>query len=316
MALSAEMILTLQQLDGFGTKTIFKIAQQISTPPSSLKELYDFLKTLKGKRIQSISLEDIIDANDIAKKIIDVSSKHFIDFVGYYDSDFPTMLRATINEDGKLDPPMLLWYRGNLSVTSMPGLAVIGTREPTPDGVAGGTYLSGEFAKRKFNIISGLAVGCDSAGHIGALKVGGITTAILANGLDTNSIYPTENKELAETIVEQGGLLLSEYPVGQGVKSYALVARDRLQAALSKATLVIQTGIKGGTMHAANTTLVSKKPLYAMKFKDSITNNHEKCMGNAYLVSQGATFISGNDNIDQIASSIINHKSTSKTLFD
>ncbi|MDD7233809.1 MAG: DNA-processing protein DprA [Bacteroidales bacterium] len=316
MALSAEMILTLQQLDGFGTKTIFKIAQQISTPPSSLKELYDFLKTLKGKRIQSISLEDIIDANDIAKKIIDVSSKHFIDFVGYYDSDFPTMLRTTINEDGKLDPPMLLWYRGNLSVTSMPGLAVIGTREPTPDGVAGGTYLSGEFAKRKLNIISGLAVGCDSAGHIGALKVGGITTAILANGLDTNSIYPTENKELAETIVEQGGLLLSEYPVGQGVKSYALVARDRLQAALSKATLVIQTGIKGGTMHAANTTLVSKKPLYAMKFKDSITNNHEKCMGNAYLVSQGATFISGNDNIDQIASSIINHKSTSKTLFD
>lgn len=316
MALSPEMILTLQQLDGFGTKTIFKIAQQISTPPSSLKELYDFLKTLKGKRIQSISLEDIIDANDIAKKIIDVSSKHFIDFVGYYDSDFPTMLRTTINEDGKLDPPMLLWYRGNLSVTSMPGLAVIGTREPTPDGVAGGTYLSGEFAKRKLNIISGLAVGCDSAGHIGALKVGGITTAILANGLDTNSIYPTENKELAETIVEQGGLLLSEYPVGQGVKSYALVARDRLQAALSKATLVIQTGIKGGTMHAANTTLVSKKPLYAMKFKDSITNNHEKCMGNAYLVSQGATFISGNDNIDQIASSIINHKSTSKTLFD
>lgn len=80
MALSAEMILTLQQLDGFGTKTIFKIAQQISTPLSSLKELHDFLKTLKGKRIQSISLEDIIDANDIAKKIIDVSSKHFIDF--------------------------------------------------------------------------------------------------------------------------------------------------------------------------------------------------------------------------------------------
>lgn len=308
MALSAQMILTLQQLDGFGTKTIFKIAQQISTPLSSLKELYDFLKTLKGKKIQSISLEDIIQANDIAKKIIDLSSKHCIDFVGYYDSDFPTMLRATMNEDGKLDPPMLLWYRGNLSVTSMPGLAVIGTREPTPEGIAGGTFLSGEFAKRKFNIISGLAVGCDSAGHMGALKVGGITTAILANGLDTNSIYPTENKELAETIVEQGGLLLSEYPVGQGVKSYALVARDRLQAALSKATLVIQTGIKGGTMHAANTTLVSKKPLYAMKFKDSITNNHEKCMGNAYLVSQGATFISGNDNIDQIASSIINNK--------
>ena len=148
------------------------------------------------------------------------------------------------------------------------------------------------------------------------MKVGGKTTAFLANGLDHDSIYPEENQELAEDIVAKGGLLLSEYPIRQGVNRYALVARDRLQAALSLATLVIQTGVKGGTMHAANTTLKAGKPLYAMKFKDETTNQHEKCLGNAYLVEQGAQYIGGGDNLDTVSEQIKNWKPLQTTLFD
>ena len=74
--------------------------------------------------------------------------------------------------------------------------------------------MAGEFAKRGFNIVSGLAIGCDTCGHKGALKVKGKTTAILANGLDNDSIYPPENKYLAEEIVQNGGLLISEYRIG------------------------------------------------------------------------------------------------------
>lgn len=210
---------------------------------------------------------------------------------------------------------MLLWYRGDLSIASLPGLAVIGTREATPEGIAGGMFLSAEFAKRGFNIVSGLAIGCDTCGHKGALKVGGKTTAFLANGLDYDSIYPDENKELAEEIVAKGGLLLSEYHIGQSVNRYSLVARDRLQAALSKATLVVQTGIKGGTMHAANTTLKAGKTLYAMKFKDEATNLHEKCLGNAFLVKQGAKYICGGDNLDTISEQIRNWEPLQTSLF-
>lgn len=127
---------------------------------------------------------------------MDASDQANIGIVGYYDEEFPDVLRKTVNEEGKLDPPLLLWYRGNFSITQLPGFAVIGTREATPEGVAGGTSLAGEFAKRGFNIVSGLAIGCDACGHKGALKVGGKTTAILTNGLDHDSIYPPANELL------------------------------------------------------------------------------------------------------------------------
>lgn len=310
MKLTPEMILTLQQMKGIGNKTILKMAKLMNTSITSPEELFSFLKGQRGKKIESIAKADVISANQQAKRIIGNSNKHSIGLISYYDIEFPDMLRNTINEDGKSDPPLLLWYRGDLSVLKMPGIAVIGTREVTPEGVAGGTYISGEFAKRGFNIVSGLAIGCDTCGHKGALKVGGKTTAFLANGLDYESIYPTENKSLAEEIIDKGGLLLSEYPIGQTVNRYSLVARDRLQAGLSLATLVVQTGIRGGTMHAAKMTLLAGKPLYAMKFKNDATNNHEKCFGNSFLVSKGAKFISGSDDIDKICQQIINIRTT------
>ena len=214
-------------------------------------------------------------------------------------------MRKTVNEEGKLDPPLLLWYRGNLSAIQLPGLAVIGTREVTQEGIVGGTYLAGEFAKRGFNIVSGLAIGCDTCGHNGGLKVQGKTTAILANGLDRSSIYPRENQCLAEAIVKSGGLLLSEYSIGTLVNKYRLVERNRLQSGLSLATLVVQTGEKGGTMHAAAATLRAGKPLYTMYFKDEATRCHNKCIGNALLVTKGAIYIKGADDFDMISRGIL-----------
>lgn len=305
MKLSSEMILTLQQLEGIGNKTIFKMADLINVSITSLEEVYTFLKRQKGKKIEAITKNDLINANLQAKRIIENSTEHNIGLISYYDAEFPDILRQTINEDGKLDPPLLLWYRGDLSVLKMPGIAVIGTRTATPEGVAGGTYISGEFAKRGFNIVSGLAIGCDTCGHKGALKVGGKTTAFLANGLDNESIYPRENKSLAEEIINKGGLLLSEYSIGQTVNRYSLVARDRLQAGLSLATIVVQTGVKGGTMHAAKATLKAGKILYAMKFKDDSVNNCEECLGNAFLVNKGGIYLSGRDDIDEISKRLL-----------
>lgn len=305
MALSKEMILTLQQLKGIGNKTIFKICESENSSISDIDEVYDVLKKQKGKKFENLVKDDIMDANSYAKRIIEKSEEANIGLISYYDAGYPDILKRTIDEEGRLDPPLLLWYRGDISIIELPAIAVIGTREATPEGISGGTYISGEFAKQGFNIVSGLAIGCDTCGHRGALNVGGKTTAFLANGLDHDSIYPSENQELAEEIVNKGGLLLSEYSIGQTVNKYSLVARDRLQAGLSLATLVIQTGIKGGTMHAAITTLKAEKPLYTMKFKDESINNHEKCLGNAHLVKQGAKFISGKDNIIEICRQIL-----------
>ena len=159
-----------------------------------------------------------------------------------------------------------------------------------------------------------MALGCDTVGHQGALNVGGKTIAFLAHGLDT--VYPPENEALAQQIIDNGGLLLSEYPVDIGVNRYNLVARDRLQASMALATLVIQTGVQGGTMHAANTTLQYPKPLYVIKFKNNDENEHEKSLGNALLVEKGAKYISGSDDINEIADSIMKYQKPRTTLFD
>ena len=319
MGLTKEQILTLTFLKGIGPKKILSIGTTINDRElhvDSYEGLHEVMKGMKDKKIQNVSLDDLNAAYRDARKTIEYSESKGIGLLGYYDEEFPQNLRNTINEEGKLDPPLLLWYRGDLSVLSTTGLAVIGTREPTKVGAAGGEYLAGEFAKRGLNIISGLAIGCDTCGHKGALKVGGKTTAILANGLDHDSIYPEENQDLAEEIVNSGGLLLSEYRIGTTVNRYNLVARDRLQAGLASATLIIQTGVKGGTMHAANATLMANKDLFVMLFKDEGTNNHEKCLGNAYLIKKGAKYIKGSDNIDSISENIKKTKTTVTDLFE
>ena len=324
MTLTKEYIFTLTCLKeigikGVGPKKVLSIGNTIkerNIPIESLEDLASLMKTMKEKAINSVRMEDLQKAYNYAMNIVEASKAEGIGFKGYYDDDFPESLQKTVDEEGKENPPLLLWYRGDFSITKLPGIAVIGTREPTEEGIIGGKYLAGEFAKRGFNIVSGLAIGCDTCGHEGALNVNGKTTAILANGLDNKSIYPPENRDLAENIVKNGGVLLSEYPINTSVNRYSLVARDRLQSGLAQATLVIQTGKAGGTMHAAKATLAANKPLYVMLFKKEETNKHEKCLGNEALHEQGAIYLKGNDNIDEISHSIKNRKLVKSDLFD
>lgn len=306
MKIKTEYILTLQLLDGIGNKSIFKILEQIDFTITSLNELLSFLKTLKGKKFQNISDDDIFEANIAARRIITNSELNDIGLLSFLDPEFPETLKNCTDEKGKLDPPLILYYRGDLSVLKNPGVAIIGTREPTPNGVKAGEYFASEFAKKGYNIVSGLAVGCDTSGHRGAIFANGVTTAILANGLDWGSIYPKENIDLAKEIVEKGGLLLSEYPIGQSCNRYGLVSRDRLQAGLSYATIVVQTGIRGGTMHAVNATIASNKPLFAVAYNSQQDINHEKVQGNNFLIQEkGAHPLSSKD--IKTAFSILEH---------
>ena len=318
MALTKEYLLAIKSFEGIGTVKLLKIGNYVEdkniaiSSPSDLVPILDDLK-IKVKK-EKVTTEMLQKALGVARRTIEYNLQAGIGITTYYDEDYPSILRDTINEDGKLAPPMVLYYKGDLSITRMPGLAVIGTREITDFGKKAGSYLTQEFSRRGFCIVSGLAIGCDTVGHRGALDVGGKTIAFLAHGLDT--VYPPENEGLAQQIVDNGGLLLSEYPVGMGVNRYNLVARDRLQASMALATLVIQTGVQGGTMHAANTTLQYPKPLYVIKFKNNDENEHEKSLGNALLVEKGAKYISGGDNIDAIAESILNYQKPKTTLFD
>lgn len=302
MALNTELLITLQLVKGLGNKTILGIAR--NTNVTTIEELCNYWPNLKGIRFEKIQTEDLLQANRVAHRIIDTCELQKIGILSYFEEQFPQQLKRCMNAEGKEDPPIVLYYRGNLEALNRPGIAVIGTREPTRNGIKAGLYFSKELAKRNFNIVSGLALGCDTTGHQGALEAGGFTTAFLATGLDWDSIYPKENKELAKSIVENNGLLLSEYYIGQQTGRYSFVARDRLQAGLSYATLVIQTGEKGGTLHAVNATLASKKPLLMVKYKYNEDLISDKVKGNEKFIREGKAIALGNNNLEEVISYI------------
>lgn len=307
--MDTRQLIALQQIKGCGAATIRQLVseyQKLKQDSLSDLEFLDFINNcissgMKRCRLKAISRSDFSYAITNAERLLEKSDRLGIKVVSYVDPLFPSQLLKTVNEEGKPDVPLILFYKGDISVTRKKGIAIIGTREPTKEGVHAGEFFGEKLAEAGYNIVSGLAVGCDTAGHRGALNaVQGKTTAFLAHGLD--SIYPPENEKLADEIIERGGLLMSEYAVGESVNRYYLVARDRLQAALSDATIVIQTGLHGGTNHAANTTLISGKPLFCVRYGNDELMHSEKVEGNIALVSKGAKFITSGDFMTQINS--------------
>lgn len=307
MSLTSKQIIALKNIPNCGIKTVRGIADYVKdlyleTPNELAEVVNECVKNKIASRLKDqISVEFIEEKLNEAEYILDKSLEYGIYVVNYQDESFPKKLLKTIDKKGNADVPILLYYKGDINIAELPGIAITGTREPTPEGIKAGTYLGKLFTDKGYNIVSGLAVGCDTAGHKGALlSSNGKTTSFLAHGLDT--VYPPENTELAQEIVSRGGLLLSEYPIGTRVKKHNLVARNRLQAALADTTIVIQTAIKGGTMHASNITLVANKPLFCVKYHDLQSNS--KVAGNDYLISKGARYITSQDAVEIVEQSI------------
>jgi DNA processing protein len=157
--------------------------------------------------------------------------------------DFPTALKFIPR------PPRLLYAKGGPDCLKGPAIAVVGTRTPTPAGKrlaeAFGRYL----AKKGIVVVSGLALGIDTAAHEGCLAAGGRTVAVLPSGI--YNIYPRENKALADRIVKAGGCLVSEYPPDASPEKYTFIQRDRLQSGLSLGVVIVETDLAGGAMHTA-----------------------------------------------------------------
>lgn len=145
------------------------------------------------------------------------------------------------------DPPALLFIHGPARLPPRPRLAIVGTREPTAWGEAEAAALGRAAARAGALVVSGLAWGIDTAAQSAVVEAGGLTWATLPAGLDI--IYPESTRGLAARIVEAGGALVSEYWPGTPPRPAFFVERDRLQAALADAVLVVETGRTGGTQH-------------------------------------------------------------------
>ena len=287
-----ELIVRLLQLPGFGSRSSEIVANcMVKNKAFDEADIYTYIMNCINNKLIRVKKElsrlDIQYAVDKSNKIIGESLKNNVFIISKFDEDYPFMLRNLIGNRGEDTSPLILNYKGNLSsIKDRQSIAIIGTRHPTKEGEEAGMYYAKYFAEKGFNIVSGLALGCDTIAHKGALSVNGTTTAILAHGLQM--ISPKRNEFIAKEILEKGGLLLSEYLFGVPAYNTSFVERDRLQAGLAIATIVIQTGIKGGTMHAVRTTINNNKILAVVNYKEQSVKCNENVAGNELLISRGS----------------------------
>ena len=183
---------------------------------------------------------------------IDKTGSHFI-IPG--DADWP------LRVDELESPPIGLIVKGNLEVLSNPSLAIVGTRNPTPYGVRiAGDFAAG-FVDREWDIVSGGAYGVDSAAHRGALVAEGRTIAVIASGIDLQ--YPSGNARLFEEICENGAIV-SEVMPGVPALPHRFLTRNRLIAALSQATLVVEAAFRSGSLRTARDAAELMRPVMAI----------------------------------------------------
>ena len=180
------------------------------------------------------------------------------------------------------DPPAVLWVRGEAALLARPGIAVVGTRQPSPYGSGMAEMLSRDLAGRGLVIQSGMARGVDSAAHKGALDAGGKTLAVWGTGIDV--VYPKENKKLAERIVGSGGAVVSEFPMGTFPAPQNFPIRNRTLSGMSLGVLVIEAGEYSGTRITARCAMEQNRDVYAVP--GNVTNKN--AWGPNTLIKQGA----------------------------
>jgi DNA processing protein len=175
-----------------------------------------------------------------------------------------------------------LWLRGSVELLSRAGIAVVGTRQPSPYGAGMAELLSRDLANRRLTIFSGMARGVDTAAHKGALDAGGKTVAVWGTGIDV--VYPKENKKLAESIVASGGTIVSEYPLGTFPAPQNFPVRNRILSGMSVGVLVIEAGEYSGTRITARCAMEQNRDVYAVP--GNVTNKN--AWGPNTLIKQGA----------------------------
>lgn len=300
MGLSTDQIVKILQIRNFERKTAFLICDILKdetiNDDSELKESILHCSGIKNFELPSFAADDLNRAITSGNNICRMSENSGIKILSFYDEDFPNSLR-TIE-----DCPIILNFKGNYkSLNDIKGVAIIGTRNPDWKGRKCGKYFGSYFAKKGLNIVSGLALGCDTAAHRGCLKAKGFTTAVVAHGLQT--IYPEENKKLAEKIVKSGGVLVSEYFIGTEAFPDHFIERDRIQAGLSKAVIVIQCEVQGSTLFTVNYAHKYGKQIAAVKY--SYVLDQKVIKGNEMLIMDKTAFPLDRKNKEEFLDKII-----------
>ncbi len=175
--------------------------------------------------------------------------------IGWTDPDYPTLLRTAPR------PPLALFVAGDPTLLWHPSVAVVGSRSPTAGGRDNTTAFTRAFVRSGLGVVSGLALGVDSAAHRAALDAGGVTLAVLGCGIDRP--YPARNRELWQQVT-QAGAVVSEYPPGTVARAGQFPARNRIVAGLALATLVVEAAMRSGALITARLAADAGRDVFAV----------------------------------------------------
>jgi DNA processing protein len=247
--------LELALTTGVGPQTLQRLLECFGSAQNVLSANTDQLLEIEGVGTRLTSLIRHRDSKHVDEVLYNCE-RYQIQWLIPIHSEFPELLRTIP------DPPSILFYKGTLSSRDQLSIAIIGTRHATQYGKDQATRICYGLAQAGFTLVSGLARGIDAIAHETALRNHARTIAVLANGLDT--IYPPENKDLADRIIQAGGLLLSEQPPCMPPKRGMFPQRNRLISGLSLGVLVIEAARRSGTLITARHAAEQGRDVFAL----------------------------------------------------
>jgi DNA processing protein len=269
--------LGLMRVEGLGVRSAHKLIGRFGSPHAaymaSLTELE--VAGLPAPVCQSIFAQAGLKE---AEKEIEAAVKLGCQLIHYSDDQYPTRLREIA------DPPLVLYVRGDLKALSEISVAVVGTRRPSTYGLQVARRIAHDLAERGVVIVSGLARGIDSASHHGALDAKGRTVAVQGRGMD--GIYPSENKKLAEKIMESGAVI-SEFPLGTGPTPENFPIRNRIISGLSLGVIIVEASEYSGSLITARLALEQNREVFAVPGNITAAQS----FGPNHLIKQGAKLV-------------------------
>ena len=270
--------LALSLTQGLGPTRIKKLIEHYSTAE---RVFHASLTELEATGMRAVSAQSIATgkslelAQEECGKAVEAGAR----IISLSDPEFPSRLKEIY------DPPIVLFVKGAIEVLDEPGIAMVGTRHPTPYGSGMAERLSTDLASRGLVIISGLARGIDTASHRGAVAAKGKTIAVLGTGIDV--MYPKENTRLTEQIVALGGALITEFPVGTPPTPQNFPIRNRIISGMSAGVLVVEAAEYSGTRITSRLALEQNRDVYAVP--GNVTNKNS--WGPNTLIKQGAKLV-------------------------
>ncbi|MGA2856105.1 MAG: DNA-processing protein DprA [Candidatus Sulfotelmatobacter sp.] len=270
--------LALALTPGLGPTKSRKLVEHFGTPEAVFRAS---LTELEATGIQAVSAQSLATGKsaELAREELARAAAAGVTVISMDDPAYPPRLKEIY------DPPLTLYVRGSLEVLTMPGVAMVGTRHPTPYGSGMAERLACDLATHGLVIISGMARGVDTASHRGAIAAKGKTLAVFGTGVDV--IYPKENSRLSEQILALGGAHISEFPLGTFAAPQNFPIRNRILSGMSVGVLVVEAAEYSGTRITARCALEQNRDVFAVP--GNVTNKNS--WGPNTLIKQGAKLV-------------------------